>query len=300
MQKQICNYLNRPFPLFLALRKGRIYFIGMIFIMVVLANVLQPFGLINSHEFHKGLVLTDYIVVFFGMYALLYLILSSLRPHHYNTDTWTLGKEFQVLLLFFPSTVCISCLFANFTIPEFNLTLNTFRDIQLYNGLLSVVSIPTFGYFIQNQLKPTDSNSAAKRNAPDKPGENSITSAALEATGDPDEQQTRKILQKLQAVMETEQLYLSNKCNLQLVSEHTGIPVHRISITINTFSGCSFTDFVNKYRVEHVCRILQEGNQKRLKLEAIGMECGFGSKVNFYTVFKKVIGKTPAEYLAGL
>lgn len=281
MQKQICNYLNRPFPLFLAHRKGRIYFILMTFILAVLVNVLQPFGLINCHEFHKGLVLTDYIMMFFGIYALLYVILSYFRRQHYEPDTWTLRKEFQVLLLFLPSTACISCLFANFTIPEFDLTLDTFLDLQLYNGMLCVVSIPTFGYFIRTQIKTTPIPSEAKLNATD-------------------EEQARKILQKLHEVMETEQLYLSNKCNQKLVSEHTGIPVYRISGTINTFYKCSFTDFVNKYRVEHVCRILQDGKNKRLKLEAIGMECGFGGKVNFYAVFKKFTGKTPGEYLAGL
>lgn len=155
MQKQTCKYLTRPFPLFLAHRKGRIYFILMISVLMVLANVLQPFGLINCHDFHKGLVLSDYILVFFGMYVLLYIILSYFRRHHYHPDTWTLGKEFQVLLIFFPATACISCLFANFSVEEFDLTLDTFMDIQLYNGVLGVVSFPAFGYFIHtNSSRP--------------------------------------------------------------------------------------------------------------------------------------------------
>ena len=307
MHEKLLNYLNRPFPLFLAHRKGRIYFLLMIFIVAGLVNVLQPFGLINCNEFHKVLVLTNYIVLFFGIYALLYLILSCVRPCHYHPDTWTLRKELQVLLLFFPTTACITCLFANFSVPEFHLTLHTFMDIQLYNGLLSAVSVPAFGYFIHNKLRPIQYTSA-KVKVPDKAGaqttEINDDSKREQATQlqsvNPDEVQARKVLQKLHEVMETEQLYLSKKCNLQLVSEHTGIPVHRISITLNTFSEYSFTDFVNKYRVEHVCRILQEGKNKRLKLEAIGMECGFGSKVNFYQTFKKYMGKTPAEYLAGL
>jgi len=112
-----------------------------------------------------------------------------------------------------------------------------------------------------------------------------------------EEEQVLKVLQKLHEVMTTEQLYLANKCNLKLISEHTGIPEYRISNTINHFTEYTFTDFVNKYRVDHVCRILQQGKNKRLKLEAIGLECGFGSKVNFYNVFKKFMGKTPAEYL---
>lgn len=161
--------------------------------------------------------------------------------------------------------------------------------------MLGVVSIPGFGYFISTKLQPTETIPTAKRS------ENAAGLPITKLTGNPDDdEQARKVIQHLHEVMITEQLYLSNKCTLLLVSEHTGIPVHRISGTINHFTEYTFTDFVNKYRVEHVCRILQQGKNKRLKLEAIGLECGFGSKVNFYNAFKKFMGKTPAEYLAGL
>jgi AraC-like DNA-binding protein len=43
--------------------------------------------------------------------------------------------------------------------------------------------------------------------------------------------------------------------------------------------------------------LLSEGFKQKLTLEAIGLECGFGSRTNFYNAFKKVTGKTPSEYL---
>jgi len=100
--------------------------------------------------------------------------------------------------------------------------------------------------------------------------------------------------------METRQLYLSPKCTKQYLSEHTGIAAHRISGIINTYTDGTFTDFVNKYRVEHACRIIQNSKNKRPKLEAVRIDSGFGSKVNFYTAFRKFKGKTPKEYVAGL
>jgi hypothetical protein len=164
-----------------------------------------------------------------------------------------------VLLIFIPTTTCSSCLFADFAIPHSSLTFHSFLDIQLYNGLLSAVSIPVFGYFINTKLKPIELTPTTIKTTEITAGIND------KKKGEPppklqtlnhDEAQARKVLQKLHEAMETEQLYLSHKCNLQLVSEHTGIPIHRISGTINHFSQCTFTDFVNKYRVEHVCRIL--------------------------------------------
>jgi len=288
MQKQICNFLNRPYPLFLSCRKGCIYYIWLTFILVVLANILQPFGLVNWHEFHKPLVMDFYVILFFGMYALLYMILSYFRPGHYKPDTWTIKKELQALLVCFPATACSTFLFAVFSVPGFEPSLHSFIHLQPHNILLSVVSIPTFAYFVDSRLNPA---TIARRRKRKEKNASWLTR---------EEQQARRTLQKLHTLMETEQLYLSPKCSLQLVSGHSGIAEHRISAAVNNFTEYTFTDFVNKYRVEHVCRVLQEGKNKRLKLEAVGMECGFGGKVNFYAAFRKFTGKTPGEYLAEL
>ena len=277
--------MNRPFPLFLAHRKGRIYFIWMIVILALLANVLQPFGLINIHEFHKPLVLADYILVFYGTYALLYTVLSYFSPRHYHPDTWTIKKEFRALMFYIPATAGTTYLFADFSVPEFELSLPSFLQLQFYNSLLTAISIPTFGYFVDTRLNPTTIAQRLKRK------ENAASRLNL------NEKQSRNILQKLHEVMETEQLYLSIKCSLQHVATRSGIPLHHISYAINTFTEYTFNDFVNKYRVEHVCRILQNGPDKKLKMEGIGTECGFGSKVSFYAAFRKFTAKTPTEYL---
>lgn len=111
------------------------------------------------------------------------------------------------------------------------------------------------------------------------------------------EEEAHSILLKLSKVLESEELYLSKKCDLQQLTHYSKIPRHHISFVINTYSEYNFTDFINKYRVEHVCRLLRNGQDQRLKLEAIGYKCGFGSKANFFKTFKRFTGKTPAEYL---
>jgi len=112
------------------------------------------------------------------------------------------------------------------------------------------------------------------------------------------ETQAQIILQKLSEVLETEQLYLSKKCNLQQLANYSEFSQHHISFAINNYSEYNFNDFINKYRVDHACRLLQSGQQQKLTLEAIGYECGFGSRANFFKTFKRFTGKTPAEYLA--
>ena len=288
MQSLIYRLLNRSFPLFLSCRKGWFYFAWLIFILIVLANALQPFGLINWHEFHKPLVLAGYIVVFLGVYGLLYMILSYFRADYYQPDSWTIKKELQMLLFYIPTTACCTYLFADFSVQGFELSLSSFFELQFYNGILGMISIPLFGYFVDNRLNPIN---AARRRARKEHKDSAVNI---------NEQQARDVLQKLHDAMETRQLYLSPKCTKQYLSEQTGIAAHRISGIINSYTDGTFTDFVNRYRVEHACRILQDSKNKRLKLEAVGLECGFVSKVNFYAAFRKFKGKTPKEYVAGM
>ena len=155
MQEKVKKFLNRPFPLFLSYPWGKIYYVLMIFLFILLVNVLQPFGLSNWHEFHKGLVLSGYIVVCFGIYALVHLILYCLRSHHFCRENWTLKKEFHVLILYLPVIAFISWIFTLVSVQEFELNLNSFLQLQYYNSILGIIAVPSFGFFVGNKLKPT-------------------------------------------------------------------------------------------------------------------------------------------------
>ena len=288
MQKQLKNFLNLPFPVFFAFRKGRIYFIWMILIFILLANILQPFGLTNNHEFHKPLVLSNYIILFFVMYALVYMMLSYFRPAYYDANTWTVRKELSVFFVFIPVTACTTCLFVIFSVPAFKLTLPAFVELQFYNFILSIFSVPTFGYFVHTQFNRSETTQSTKLKEK--------TKSKLHLT----EEQALKIMQQLNELMETRQLYLSKKCNERQVAGLCGYSIHQISYVLNNYCASSFSDYVNKYRVEHACRILQNEQNKKLKLEAVGYDCGFGSKAIFYAAFRKITGQTPAEYLADI
>ena len=111
------------------------------------------------------------------------------------------------------------------------------------------------------------------------------------------EQQAHIILLKLNEILEREQLYLSKKCSLSQLAQCSDIAAHHISTAINSYTAYNFSDFINKYRVDHVCRLLQTEQLQRLTLVAIGLKCGFGSRANFFKTFKRFTGKTPTEYL---
>ena len=317
MKERMNNFLNRPFPRFLWNDKGRTYYYWMIFFFVVLANVTKPFGFVNWLEYHRSMVLTNFIFLFFGMYPLVHRLLKFIHPRNFDTDTWTLKKEFQVLMFFFPAINGGSCLYADYAVPEFELTVDTFLDILLFNGTLSIMSMPTFGFFIDKKLipshpiqlivlprtiesikpielpqriEPIELTQPIESTLPAEPKEKTKSTSLLT------KEQALNIIQTLKELMETKQHYLSKKCTLHYLAEHSGIPRHRISEAINNFSDDNFSDFVNRYRVEHACRLLKDNSPKRKNIEVIGEECGFQNRMSFYNAFKKIYGISPSEY----
>ncbi|MEM8895131.1 MAG: AraC family transcriptional regulator, partial [Bacteroidota bacterium] len=67
--------------------------------------------------------------------------------------------------------------------------------------------------------------------------------------------------------------------------------------TINEQEGVSFSDFINKYRVEDAKKLLSSGRSKQVTILAISLEAGFNSKTAFYNTFKKFTGQTPTEFI---
>jgi len=158
MHEKLKNYLSRPFPLFLSYRQGVVYFIVMILIFALLANILQPFGINNWHECHKGLILTGYVVLYFAIYPLLYLILSHFLPNHYKADNWTLEKEFRHLLIYIPVTAIISWIFTIWAIEEVDLSISSFFRIEYYNSIMGFTALPCFGFLVAKSINPAPAN----------------------------------------------------------------------------------------------------------------------------------------------
>jgi AraC-like DNA-binding protein len=103
-------------------------------------------------------------------------------------------------------------------------------------------------------------------------------------------------LKALIAYMNDKRPYLQEDCNIQNIAEMTGISVHHLSNILNNRFEKNFSDFINAYRIEEAKRILSSDLFSKMTLEAIGYECGFGSKSCFNKAFKKRTNLTPSEY----
>ncbi|MEY3187062.1 MAG: hypothetical protein RL675_888, partial [Bacteroidota bacterium] len=96
------------------------------------------------------------------------------------------------------------------------------------------------------------------------------------------------------------QPYRKEKFNIESISKDLDVPQHHIAYLFKHILKKSFVDYRNELRVNHVIESIRKGLHHEVTMESLGTDAGFGSKVSFFTVFKKVIGQTPKQYAENL
>ncbi|MDY4314527.1 helix-turn-helix domain-containing protein [Pectobacterium actinidiae] len=111
---------------------------------------------------------------------------------------------------------------------------------------------------------------------------------ALPATDD--EHQLAKTLDDF---IRTHALYTDPGMTLQRLSRRMGIPLRRLSETINRVHGRNFSQVMNEYRIEEAKRLL---SQTDARITDIMLESGFQTKSNFNREFLRLTGMSPSVW----
>ena len=105
--------------------------------------------------------------------------------------------------------------------------------------------------------------------------------------------QNNRICENLCRVIEEGKLWTDPSLDLRTLAEKTGYTYHNLSQAINQTTGLNYHAFINRYRIEEACRLLENTEMNILD---IAFEAGFNSKATFNTVFKKEKACTPTQY----
>ena len=84
-------------------------------------------------------------------------------------------------------------------------------------------------------------------------------------------------------------------CTLAALSAATTYHYVYLSRYFKSYTGLSFTDYVNRYRVNEACYLLKNTDNAVLQ---VALDCGFDSLRSFNRNFKRIMGKTPNAYRA--
>ena len=108
---------------------------------------------------------------------------------------------------------------------------------------------------------------------------------------------TSLIEPKLKQSMETDKLYLNPQLSLNLVATEIGSNTKYLSIYLNRRLGCTFNNYINRFRVEEACSILRNmTDAERLNMTQVAQMSGFNSVSSFNRYFRSVKGGTPKDY----
>lgn len=94
-------------------------------------------------------------------------------------------------------------------------------------------------------------------------------------------------------LFENEKIYLNPNLKVSDIAAAIGTNRTYISAYFNKETQCTFYDYVNRYRIEYACKLLENSDEKILQIAELS---GFNSSQAFIRVFTKIKGISPSKY----
>ena len=91
-------------------------------------------------------------------------------------------------------------------------------------------------------------------------------------------------------------VHLDAGLNEQKLARQMNVPLHYLSNLLNEHVKESFTEFINRNRIETAKQKLLDKSSANFTIFAIALDCGYNSEPTFYTNFKKYTGTTPKNF----
>ncbi len=108
------------------------------------------------------------------------------------------------------------------------------------------------------------------------------------------------IMKLLRQGMEQEKPYLDPSLTLSKLSAQVGVSSKVLSQVINQQEGLNYSQYISKYRVEEVKRLMSLPQYSNMTIAAMAYDSGFSSISTFNSAFKRYAGITAKAYRKGL
>ena len=103
-----------------------------------------------------------------------------------------------------------------------------------------------------------------------------------------------ELINRICRLMEEQKLFLNSDLKLGDVATILATNRNALSSCINTQCNCSFTHFVNTYRINHAKELMR--SQPDIKISEVWTASGFTTESNFFRTFKAITGMTPSDW----
>lgn len=103
---------------------------------------------------------------------------------------------------------------------------------------------------------------------------------------------------KIYSYMEHHEPYLKPHFNINQLSVQLDIPTHHLGYFFREIKKQPFTEYRNRWRIEHAKKLIAEGMINEMTLEAIAELSGFANRNSFRLTFQRMEGISPSVFAA--
>ena len=103
------------------------------------------------------------------------------------------------------------------------------------------------------------------------------------------------LIQNIRKLVESQELYRKSDLKVSDIATMLGTNSRYISDCINSCEGCTFSNFINRYRINYVQEIMRHHPER--KISTVYMEAGFSNETSFFRTFKALTDMTPKEWM---
>lgn len=111
-----------------------------------------------------------------------------------------------------------------------------------------------------------------------------------------DPESSIEIQTRLTFLLDAEKIFRDGNLTLLSLAEELNITPHQLSWIINEKMNQSFSNLINRYRIEDVKKRLGDGAKNDATILQMALDSGFSTKTAFNRAFKKFTGLTPSQY----
>ena len=177
-----------------------------------------------------------------------------------------------------------------------------FDEVYLFSAI--VIFVIFVGYFGIKQIgifsEEKVFSDIIQSNQTELPAENSKPEEKRYVKSGLSPEQADTVHRRLEELMQNEELYKNPDINLVELANKVNIHPNYLSQVINEKTGNNFYVYINNLRIQAVLSMIENPQNRNLKLISLAYDCGFSSKSSFNKYFKTIVGKTPSEYLEGI
>jgi AraC-like DNA-binding protein len=105
------------------------------------------------------------------------------------------------------------------------------------------------------------------------------------------------LIGRIEHAMRNDNLFLQPELSLVSLCEQVGTNRTYASKAIKDATGCNFSDYVNRFRLEYALEMMKQLPKDQIVIQNIAVQCGCGSIQTFYRYFKLFYNETPTQWL---